>query len=115
MIRLLRKDGVIVGAEELNPDGYWSRVDILDLDTPEKPKKKSLAQELCEAHWKSDNWKHMSQATHEGWERAATKALSLILDGKEKGVCEFISDYFVRKENALVVSKQILTYLKESV
>ena len=114
MIRLLRKDGVIVGAEELNPDGYWSRVDILDLDTPEKPKKKSLAQEAHDAYYKVYSL-DVSKDEAERFERVGERIKSLILDGKEKGVCEFISDYFVRKENALVVSKQIITYLKESI
>src|SRR3990167_3204968 len=113
MIRLLRKNGVVVGAQELvkTPSGdYWQHADILDLDTPEKPKKKSLAQELYEAAG-GPGWEECCLKDY--WEKAATKALSLILDGKEEDIAKVLLKQTGTRCSHLFIAKQILTYLKE--
>lgn len=99
MIRLLRKSGVIVGAEEYySDDAKYLPVSIRDIyETdeyryehisatafPEKPQKKSLAEVLEKAY--------SSSYIEDCWDKASKAALEHILEGKIPEVKKILDD-----------------------
>lgn len=117
MIRLLSKNGQIVGAEEFQlPDigesmskgGEWVPLEVHSLDTPPK---RTLAEEL-RIVWESIP---ATEGDRFSWNAVASKAKEVLLgDDMVDGVASIVfSCYGNCKESSKTTAKKILEYLRE--